>query len=72
MNAQWKAYIPRTGAKVLPIDSFHIEHLDILPGPNRDLFDRILMCQCIVNGLRLVTKDASIRDHYQGHLNCIW
>ena len=68
----WKVYVLRTGVKVLSIEPTHIEHLDILPGPNRDPFDRILICQCIVNGLRLVTEDASIRDHYQGHLHCIW
>jgi PIN domain nuclease of toxin-antitoxin system len=68
----WRTYVPRTGVKVLPINPDHIEHLDTLPGPNWDPFDRILICQCIVNGLCLVTKDALIRDRYQGHLNCVW
>ena len=68
----WKTYASRIGIKVLSIDPVHIEYLDVLPGPNWDPFDRILICQCIVNGLRLVTKDTLIRDHYQGHLNCVW
>jgi PIN domain nuclease of toxin-antitoxin system len=68
----WKTYVPQTGVKVLSIDPVHIEYLDLLPGPNWDPFDRILICQCIVKGLRLVTKDGVIRDHYQGHLHCIW
>ena len=68
----WKAYVSRTGVKVLSIDPAHIEYLDVLPGPNWDPFDRILMCQCIVNGLTLVTKDGSIRDYYQERLHCIW
>lgn len=70
--AWWRHYIPRTGVKVLSINPGHIEYLDVLPGPNRDPFDRILMSQCIIEGLRLVTKDGAIRDHYQGHLNCVW
>ena len=66
----WKSYIPRQ--KVLSIAPEAVEYLDVLPGPTGILFDRILMAQCIVGGLRLVTKDRAIRDHYQGHLNCVW
>lgn len=68
----WKTYVARTGVRVLSIDPEHIERLDGLPGPNGDPFDRILICQCLVQGLRLVTKDALIRDHYQGHVSCVW
>ncbi len=58
-----ETYVPRFAIKVLSIDVEHIQYLDVLPGPNWDPYERILMSQCIVNGLRLVTKDAIIRDH---------
>jgi PIN domain nuclease of toxin-antitoxin system len=68
----WKTYISPLGKKVLSIEPTHVQYLDILPGPIRDPIDRILMSQCIINGLRLVTKDAVIRDHYQDHVNIVW
>ena len=70
--AWWRLYVPRAGIKVLSIEPTHVEHLDVLPGPNWDPFDRMIISQCIVNGLRLVTKDSLIRGHYQGHVNCVW
>ena len=68
----WRQYIHRASVKVLPINAEHIEYLDVLPGPNWDPFDRVLIAQCVLHGLRLVTKDGAIRDHYQGHVRCVW
>jgi PIN domain nuclease of toxin-antitoxin system len=68
----WRTYVEKSGIPVLSIDPDHIAHLDVLPGPVRDPVDRILMAQCIVNGLRLVTVDRQIRDNYQDHLHIIW
>lgn len=68
----WKGYVKRTGVKVLAIDPEHVAYLDVLPGPIDDPHDRILMAQCVINGLRLVTKDHMIRGHYQGHLSIVW
>ena len=70
--AWWKQHVEPSGVRVLPIELAHIRHLDLLPGPSKEPFDRILMCQCIVNGLRLVTKDSVIRDHYQALVTCVW
>ena len=70
--AWWRTYISRSGIRVLSIEPAHIEHLDALPGPNWDPFDRILICQCVTEGLKLVTKDSLIRDHYQHHLPIVW
>ncbi|QGM96447.1 type II toxin-antitoxin system VapC family toxin [Methylocystis parvus] len=60
---------------ILPsaLDSFGIELLSIHPAhvladfepkpPTRDPFDRLLLAQCSVEGLRLVTADRALIDH---------
>ena len=71
--AWWKKYTGRLGRdRILSIHPDHVQHLDVLPGPLADPFDRILMAQCLINGLRLVTIDRVIRDYYQGHVSCVW
>lgn len=48
---------------VLPITAAHaLALVDPLP-PTRDPFDRLLLAQCKVEGSRLVTLDAALRDH---------
>ena len=68
----WQKHVVGRGVKILDMEWRHVQQLDVLPLFHKDPFDCILMCQCIVEGLRLVTHDQIIRDHYQGLLNCVW
>lgn len=68
----WRRYVVNAGVRILAIEWSHISHLDVLPGPATDPFDRMLVCQCVVENFRLVTKDSVLRDNYQGHLNIVW
>ena len=70
--AWWRRYVRQAGVRVLAIQDNHIGHLDALPPHHADPFDRILICQCMDEGLRLVTRDAEIRDHYQGLVSVVW
>src|SRR5476651_2397793 len=48
---------------LLNIDHRHaVEELREMP-PTRDPFDRLLLAQCQVEGLRLVTMDRSLANH---------
>lgn len=44
----------------LPLTESAVVHLQKLPPLHRDPFDRMLICQCLEHGLRLVTSDAQI------------
>lgn len=68
----WERFVEGSGKRVLDIEAGHIRHLDNLPGPSREPFDRILISQCVVESLRLVTKDAMIHQHYQAVIRCVW
>lgn len=51
------------GMELLPVTASHaVAEVDPLP-PTRDPFDRMLLAQCLVEGCRLVTFDAALRDH---------
>ncbi|HEY1707981.1 MAG TPA: type II toxin-antitoxin system VapC family toxin [Rhizomicrobium sp.] len=59
----WPDYFKALGFQLLPIDQHHaIEDLDIQPA-TRDPFDRLLLAQCQVEGLRLVTIDRVLSGH---------
>jgi PIN domain nuclease of toxin-antitoxin system len=48
---------------LLNVDHHHaVEELDVLP-PTRDPFDRLLLAQCQVEGMRLVTLDRALARH---------
>jgi PIN domain nuclease of toxin-antitoxin system len=68
----WHRYVVATGTRILSMGWREIAHLDILPLHTKDPFDRILVCQAVLHGLRFITKDAAVRDHYQGIVNCVW
>lgn len=57
-------YIPmqreRHRIESLPLIEAAVSHLPKLPPLHRDPFDRILICQCLEHGLRLVTNDPMI------------
>lgn len=59
--------VPKTleaiGLSILPVKLPHVLHtLDPEP-PTRDPFDRLLLAQCHVEGLKLVTVDRALVDH---------
>jgi PIN domain nuclease of toxin-antitoxin system len=70
--AWWERHIRKARVTILPIKDVHIMHLDSLPSHHADPFDRILVCQCIHEGMRLVTKDRTLRDHYQPYVHLVW
>lgn len=51
------------GIDPLPVDEESALHVGKLPDLHRDPFDRVLVAQAIVGGLRLVTPDESIRQY---------
>lgn len=48
------------GYTELPIDSRHAVNTCMLPAIHKDPFDRILVSQAIIEGMRLLTADAKI------------
>lgn len=50
----------RQGFLALPLCEDDVEHLAKLPDHHRDPFDRMLICQTLQYGLRLVTNDSAI------------
>jgi PIN domain nuclease of toxin-antitoxin system len=68
----WARHVRDARLRILAMEWHHIEQVDSLPGPSTDPFDRILIAQCMKERLRLVTKDAAIRDHDQNLIPCVW
>ncbi|OLP57222.1 twitching motility protein PilT [Rhizobium rhizosphaerae] len=55
--------IARLGLTILPVEASHaLFHVQPEP-PTRDPFDRLLLAQCAIEGLRLVTTDHAMADH---------
>lgn len=50
----------RQGFVALPLHEDDVEHLAKLPDHHRDPFDRMLICQTLQHGLKLVTNDSAI------------
>jgi|ERR1700679_2956186 PIN domain nuclease of toxin-antitoxin system len=56
-------YIGQTGFILLSVDERHVlEELNELPN-TRDPFDRLLLAQCQVENMRLVTVDRALENH---------
>lgn len=53
----------RHGIETLALDELSTLHLPLLPSLHRDPFDRMLICQAIVNGLAILTPDVEIRRY---------
>jgi PIN domain nuclease of toxin-antitoxin system len=57
------AYVERVGMQLLPVTPLHAVTV-VAPEPaTRDPFDRMLLAQCLVEGLRLATIDRALADH---------
>ncbi|MCC7348270.1 MAG: type II toxin-antitoxin system VapC family toxin [Variibacter sp.] len=55
--------VERLGMTLLVIDQHHVLNvLDPVP-PTRDPFDRLLLAQCAVEDMRLITLDRALVDH---------
>jgi PIN domain nuclease of toxin-antitoxin system len=55
--------LSRNAIEVLPVEASHALRLFELPDIHRDPFDRLLVAQCQVEGLPLVTGDAHLRQY---------
>ncbi|MFN4208832.1 MAG: type II toxin-antitoxin system VapC family toxin [Agrobacterium albertimagni] len=56
-------FLKASGLGLLGIDVAHVFHPIEPEPPTRDPFDRLLLAQCHVEGLRLVTVDRALVDH---------
>lgn len=60
-------YVPRLrkdhGVAALPLDEESTLYVRRLPALHRDPFDRMLICQAIVQGLVLLTPDGNITQY---------
>jgi PIN domain nuclease of toxin-antitoxin system len=60
-------YIPslreRLGIAALPIKEEEALYLPRIPNLHRDPFDRLLVCQAVINGLALLTPDPLISQY---------
>ncbi len=56
-------YCSKTGISILTIDASHASH-SLMPQPQtRDPFDRMLLSQCAIEGMQLVTVDRLLIGH---------
>ncbi|WP_064684322.1 type II toxin-antitoxin system VapC family toxin [Rhizobium bangladeshense] len=56
-------YLRETGLTILPVDVPHVITAADPEPETRDPFDRLLLAQCRVEGLQLVTVDRLLVDH---------
>jgi PIN domain nuclease of toxin-antitoxin system len=61
------AYWEVIGLNLLGINHSHVVHSVYPKPPTRDPFDQLLLAQCAVEDLRLVTLDRALRDHPLAH-----
>jgi PIN domain nuclease of toxin-antitoxin system len=51
------------GYTILPVDHRHAVEDLVDPPDTRDPFDRLLLAQCQIEGMRLVTTDRALQQH---------
>ena len=56
----WEKYVVRTRIPALAIRTAHIRALAGLPELHKDPFDRLLIAQAVVEGIALLTVDATV------------
>lgn len=49
-----------SGIAVLPISPFHLDMLMTLPFHHRDPFDRLMVAQCLTEGMPVLSRDATL------------
>ena len=55
-----RKHLLRNGCTELTIQSAHVVEVDSLPPIHKDPFDRLLIAQAIVEGITLLTVDATV------------
>ena len=65
----WRGLLDN-GYAELPVTSAHAVALDLLPPLHKDPFDRMLIAQALVEGIMLLTADASLA-RYPGPIQAI-
>lgn len=61
--AEVPALVEQGGIQIIDIDRHHVlTDLNVVP-PTRDPFDQLLLAQCQVEGMRLVTVDDKLGSH---------
>jgi PIN domain nuclease of toxin-antitoxin system len=55
--------LAQNNLELLPIEIAHLAGLFTLPSLHRDPFDRLLIAQAIVEGMKLVTADAHLASY---------
>jgi PIN domain nuclease of toxin-antitoxin system len=55
--------VDELGFDLMPITARHVTETVSPDPPTRDPFDRLLLAQCAVQGLRLLTTDAALVRH---------
>ena len=61
--ADLASFFETIGLRLLSIDRMHVVADLVIEPDTRDPFDRLLLAQCQVEGLRLVTVDRALRKH---------
>lgn len=60
---EWPTLIASLGVAVIPVLTPHVITFVTPEPPTRDPFDRLLLAQCKIEGLRLVTIDRALFAH---------
>ena len=55
--------IEETGVKLVPILPLHLQQLQVLPRLHGDPFDRIILCQSIVEQMPIISADTALRRY---------
>lgn len=55
--------------KILPLELMHTDLLITLPIHHKDLFDRLLVCQSLAEGIPLVSADTGLNCY---GINRLW
>jgi len=58
--AEMIAALGQGGIRELPVTASHAAHVCSLPDHHRDPFDRLLVAQCAVESMRLLTVDRAL------------
>ena len=63
LDDSFRALLEKSGFGFLPVEFEHAAHVSTLPMHHGDPFDRLLIAQAIVEGLRPVSNDEAFDDY---------
>ena len=70
-RAWWEEALNKLNAAPVPLRPEHVEALRKLPAHHKDPFDRIMIAQAMVEGLRMVSADAKVRRYRSAGLRVV-